>query len=209
MNSKNNIKNKKDKNMESGTLKVECKYENAEELNNFIEYLNNFDKYLEEKKSIKDVSKPIRAFKNIKEVIEAVKKDSFREIKTRCRITERGKNIDTEVTDFMIMFLFMDNRTKNWRNKILDAFIPRKKVKKTFENKLRRYLIFNDNTINWAIVIELYVSLNINLINHITSLIKKEGIDNTKKLFEEIVKEIKASEASEKKVLKFLKNIKR
>jgi len=195
--------------MESGTLEVEYQYKNVEELNNFIDYLNNFDKYLEEKKTMKDTCNSLRPFKNIKEVIEAVKKDSFRDIKTRCLLTEKEENIDTEVVDFMLIFLLIDNRTKNWRNKILDVFKPRKKDKKTFKDKLKKYLIFNNNTINWAIVIELYVSLNINLINHITLLIKKEGINNTEKIFEEIVKEIKASGASEKKVLKFLKSIKR
>jgi len=65
----------------------------------------------------------LRPFKDIDDILMAVRKESFRDIKKRLEVTDASiENADKELIVFSQIFSGMNNRTKNWRNKLLDIF---------------------------------------------------------------------------------------
>jgi hypothetical protein len=68
----------------------------------------------------------LRGFRGINEALMAVRQDSFREILERLKLTKTDETKAMQLFDEL--FSKINNRTKNWRNKLLDQFVPRHKV---------------------------------------------------------------------------------
>jgi len=64
----------------------------------------------------------LRPFKTIDEALMAIRQDSFKEILERLKVT--GTDSSDDLMKFDLAFTEIDNRTKNWRNQILDIFSP-------------------------------------------------------------------------------------
>jgi len=65
----------------------------------------------------------LRPFKNLDDALMAVRQDSFREIAERLKVTNVNiENAPKKLIVFGELFSGMNNRTKNWRNQLLNIF---------------------------------------------------------------------------------------
>ena len=65
----------------------------------------------------------LRPFKNLDDALMAVRQDSFREIAERLKVTNVNiEQADKKLIVFSELFSGMNNRTKNWRNQLLNIF---------------------------------------------------------------------------------------
>jgi len=105
-----------------------CKYEVINEVNLKDEEIP--DNVISDKEAY---AKELQKFNNIDEMLEAAKTDSFKEIKNRIDITTAQ---DEDMDKFIKLFSEMNNRTKFWRNVLLDTFSPIEEIEET-EKKMK------------------------------------------------------------------------
>ena len=105
-----------------------CRYEVINEVNLKDEEIP--DNVISDKEAY---AKELQKFNNIDEMLEAAKTDSFKEIKNRIDITTAQ---DEDMDKFIKLFSEMNNRTKFWRNVLLDTFSPIEEIEET-EKKMK------------------------------------------------------------------------
>jgi hypothetical protein len=111
-----------------------CRYEVINEVNLKDEEIP--DNVISDKEAF---AKELQKFNNIDEMLEAVKTNSFKEIKNRIDITTAQ---DEDMDKFIKLLSEMNNRTKFWRNTLLDTFSPieETETKMNFKEKVMNNL---------------------------------------------------------------------
>jgi len=125
-------------------IKIEVEYSTQKEVDMFMEYVCKYEVINEVNLKDEEIpdnvisdkeayAKELQKFNNIDEMLEAAKTDSFKEIKNRIDITTAQ---DEDMDKFIKLFSEMNNRTKFWRNVLLDTFSPIEEIEET-EKKMK------------------------------------------------------------------------